>query len=72
MSKCRLASAGINVMTQRTTPITNIKEISRKPKPATNYDRLLRVLEANAASAHEPELARRLRDAIRAMRERRG
>jgi hypothetical protein len=38
-------------------------------KPVTdNYDRLLAVLEANAASAREPELIRRLRDAIRAIR----
>jgi hypothetical protein len=47
----------------RTTPIT-AEEISRKPKP----DRLLAILERNAASVHEPELAQRLR----AMRERRG
>ena len=53
----------------RTTPL--IKEISRKPdKPATNYSRLLKILERNAASVqHEPELIRRLRDAIRAIEE---
>jgi hypothetical protein len=39
------------------------------PKPSSNYDRLLRVLEANVASAREPELARRLREAIRALGE---
>jgi hypothetical protein len=45
----------------------NIK--TSAPKPVTdNYDRLLAVLEANAASAREPELIRRLRDAIRAIR----
>jgi hypothetical protein len=49
-------------------PTTNI-EIST-PKPVTNYDRLLAILERNAASVqHEPELARRLREAIRALGE---
>jgi hypothetical protein len=59
-------------MAERTVPTTKIP----KPKPApgtNNYDRLLAILERNAASVqHEPELARRLREAIRAMRERRG
>jgi hypothetical protein len=58
-------------MTQRTTPTSNIE--TSAPKPVTNFDRLLAILERNAASVeHEPELARRLRDAIRTMRERRG
>ena len=70
MRKCRLASAGISVMTQRTPPTTDIKTSESEPA-VTNFDRLLEVLERNAASAHEPELARRLREAIRAMRERR-
>jgi hypothetical protein len=55
----------------RTTPTTNIE--TSESKPVTNFDRLLIILERNAASVqHEPELARRLREAIRAMRERRG
>ncbi len=58
-------------MTRRTTPIANIKKSA--PKPVTNFDRLLAILERNAASVqHEPELGQRLRDALRAMRERRG
>jgi hypothetical protein len=55
----------------RPAPATNIE--TSAPKAVTNYDRLLAILERNAASVqHEPELARRLRDAIRAMEERRG
>jgi hypothetical protein len=58
-------------MTQRTTPDTNIQEISRKPKHVTdNYARLLRLLEANVARAREPELIRRLREQIRTILER--
>jgi hypothetical protein len=54
-------------VTQRTTPIINIKT-APKPKPViTNYERLLRVLEANAASAREPELVQRLKLALRAI-----
>jgi hypothetical protein len=45
----------------RTMPITT----KTSDKPVTdNYDRLLAILERNAASVqHEPELARRLREA---------
>jgi hypothetical protein len=52
----------------RTTPTTNM---TSAPKPATNnYDRLLAILERNAASVqHEPELVRRLREALRAIKE---
>ena len=67
MPKCHLASAGISVMTQRTTPTTDIK--TPKPKPVTNYDRLLAILERNVADAREPELVTRLREAIRALGE---
>jgi hypothetical protein len=42
-----------------------------RPKPANNYARLLAILERNVARAHEPELIRRLREAIRATEERR-
>jgi len=58
-------------VTRRITPITaDIK--TSAPAPVTNYDRLLTILERNAANAREPELIQRLRDAIRAMGERRG
>jgi hypothetical protein len=57
-------------MTQRTMPTTNIKIPAPKPAPVTNnYDRLLAILERNAASVRgEPELIARLRDAIRTIR----
>jgi hypothetical protein len=55
-------------MTRRTTPIADNK--TSAPKPATNYERLLAVLERNAENAREPELLRRLRDQIRTILER--
>jgi hypothetical protein len=48
------------------TPIPDIE--TSASKPVTNYDRLLAVLEANAERASEPELIRRLRDALRIIR----
>jgi hypothetical protein len=38
------------------------------PKPTNNFERLLRVLEANAASAHEPELIARLHEMLTRLR----
>jgi hypothetical protein len=53
-------------MMTRTTPITNQKSA---PKPVvTNYDRLLIILERNAAEAREPELIARLRETITRLR----
>ena len=48
-----------------------IASASSAPKPATD-DQLLAILKRNAARATEPELVQRLRDAIRAMEDRRG
>jgi hypothetical protein len=54
-------------MTQRTTPTPDNK--TSESKLATdNYDRLLKILERNAASAHEPELIARLRETIARLR----
>jgi hypothetical protein len=51
----------------RTAPATNVE--TSAPKLVTNFDRLLAILERNAANVqHEPELARRPRDAIREIR----
>jgi hypothetical protein len=58
-------------MIQRTAPTTDVKR-SESKLATDNYSRLLAILERNAAEVHEPELARRLRDAIRGMEERRG
>jgi hypothetical protein len=52
-------------MTRRITPI---KIPAPKPAPVTNYDRLLAILERNAASVQEPELVARLRAALRTIR----
>jgi hypothetical protein len=41
-------------------------------KPASNYARLLAVLQANMAKAREPELIKRLRDAIHTIENSRG
>jgi protein-tyrosine-phosphatase len=86
MPKSRLASAGIKPMSERRLPPIRAEIVSEKwvaptanikksaPKPVTNnYDRLLAILERNAASVNqEPELVARLRDAIRAIRSRSG
>ncbi len=42
---------------------------TKAPKPVTNYARLLAILERNAADAREPELVKRLRAALRAIKE---
>jgi hypothetical protein len=55
-------------MTRRITPIANIEPSEPEPA-ATNFDRLLEILERNAASVQEPELVARLRAALRAMKE---
>lgn len=56
-------------MTQRATPIPATDTFTAKPA-TNNHDRLLAILERNAASVkHESELARRLRDAIRTIKE---
>jgi hypothetical protein len=53
-----------------TPPTANTKTFAPAPEPADNFDRLLAILERNAASVqHEPELARRLREAIRTIRD---
>jgi hypothetical protein len=52
-------------MTRRTTPTKDIK--TSAPKPVTNYSRLLKILERNAASVREPELVKRLRSALRTL-----
>jgi hypothetical protein len=56
----------------RAMPTTTTKKSAPTLVP-DNYGRLLAILERNAASVqHEPELARRLRDAIREIGSRRG
>jgi hypothetical protein len=48
--------------------MTRIKTPAPAPKPVTNYERLLAVLERNAASTHEPELIARLREMLTRLR----
>jgi hypothetical protein len=53
-------------MTQRTTPTTSIEESAHKS--ITNFDRLLVILERNAANSREPELVARLREMLARLR----
>jgi hypothetical protein len=51
----------------RTAPITDTKTPAPK-RVANNYDRLLAILERNAASTHEPELIARLHEMLARLR----
>jgi hypothetical protein len=53
-------------MTRTTTPSVTVKVAA--PKPAANYERLLTVLERNAASTNEPELIARLHEMLARLR----
>jgi hypothetical protein len=53
------------VIARRNSPCTPSGQAG--DKPATNYGRLLKILERNLADAREPELIRRLREALRAL-----
>jgi hypothetical protein len=55
-------------MAQRTPPTTNT-ETSEPKRVTDNFDRLLKVLERNAANAQEPELVARLRAALRTIKD---
>jgi hypothetical protein len=55
-------------MIRRLTPTTNNKTSAPKPAGANNYDRLLVILECNAAEAREPELIARLRETLARLR----